>query len=65
MNGYQVARILKFDKKYKDIPILMLTARTQEKDQEMGEETGADLYVTKPFEMDRLVNSVNDVLNFP
>lgn len=62
MNGYKVSRLLKFDKKYKHIPIIMLTARTQEKDRMLGEETGADMYVTKPFEMDDLVNTIRNIL---
>lgn len=62
MNGYKVARLLKFDKKYKHIPIVMLTARTSGKDQELGYETGADRYVTKPFQIDNLVGVVNNFL---
>ena len=62
MNGYKVSRLLKFDKKYKHIPIIMLTARTQEKDRMLGEETGADMYVTKPFEMDDLVSTIRNIL---
>jgi len=55
MNGYKVARLLKFDESYKHIPIIMLTARTQETDIKLGEQTGADEYVTKPFDMDDLI----------
>ncbi len=62
MNGYEVSRLLKFSKRYKDIPIIMLTARTQEKDRKLGNETGADMYVTKPFEMSDLVHKVNNIL---
>jgi DNA-binding response OmpR family regulator len=62
MNGYKVSRLLKFDKRYKHIPIIMLTARTQEKDKKLGEETGADMYITKPFEMDALVNTIKNML---
>lgn len=62
MNGYKVARLLKFDASYKDIPIIMLTARTQDKDVKLGEETGADEYVRKPFEMDDLVKTVGKYL---
>ncbi len=62
MNGYEVSRLLKFSKRYKHIPIIMLTARTQEKDRKLGEDTGADMYVTKPFEMNDLVNAVNNIL---
>lgn len=63
LDGYKVCRLLKFDEKYKHIPILMLTARTQEKDKIMGMETGADEYITKPFEMDDLVERVKTYLN--
>jgi DNA-binding response OmpR family regulator len=62
INGFQVSRLLKFDKKYKHIPIIMLTARTQEKDRVLGDETGADMYFTKPFEMDDLISSVDGFL---
>jgi len=62
INGYKIARLLKFDQKYKNIPIIMLTARTQEKDVKLGEETGADKYITKPFDMDLLVNAVKEYL---
>jgi len=40
----------------------MLTARTQEKDIEIGEQTGANEYVTKPFDMDMLVAMVKEYL---
>ena len=63
LDGYKVCRLLKFDEKYKDIPILMLTAKTQEKDKILGKETGADEYITKPFEMDYLLEKVKAYLN--
>ena len=62
INGYKISRLLKFDSKYKDIPILMVTARSQENDKLIGEETGADEYITKPFEIEELVNRVNHYL---
>lgn len=58
LDGYKVCRLLKFDDRYKHIPILMLTAKTQEKDKIMGKETGADEYITKPFEMEYLLEKV-------
>ena len=61
-NGYQVCRLLKFDEKYKHIPILLLTARAQQSDRLIGKQTGADEYITKPFEMDELVRSVKRYL---
>ena len=63
LDGYKVCRLLKFDERYKHIPILMLTAKTQEKDKVLGMETGADEYITKPFEMDYLMEKVKEYLS--
>ena len=63
LDGYKVCRLLKFDERYKHIPILMLTAKTQEKDKTIGMETGANEYITKPFEMDYLMEKVKAYLN--
>jgi two-component system alkaline phosphatase synthesis response regulator PhoP len=62
MDGYKVCRLLKFDEKYKDIPIIMLTAKAQDPDKLIGKETGADEYVCKPFVMDELVRMIRDRL---
>ncbi len=62
INGYKISRLLKYDKKYKDIPILMITARSQEEDKQIGEETGADEYITKPFDLDDVVRIVDKYL---
>ncbi len=62
LDGYKVCRLLKFDERYKHIPILMLTAKTQEKDKATGMETGANEYITKPFEMDELMKKVKGYL---
>ncbi len=62
LDGYKVCRLLKFDDRYKHIPILMLTAKTQEKDKALGMETGANEYITKPFEMDQLLKKVKAYL---
>lgn len=62
LDGYKVCRLLKFDDRYKHIPILMLTAKTQEKDKTLGMETGANEYITKPFEMDDLIKKVKTYL---
>ena len=62
INGFKISRLLKFDNKYKNIPILMVTARTQEEDKLIGEENGADEYITKPFELDDIVKKVDSYL---
>jgi len=63
LDGYKVCRLLKFDEQYKHIPILMLTAKTQQKDRLLGMETGADEYITKPFDMDELMEKVKKYLS--
>lgn len=62
LDGYKVCRMLKFDEKYKHIPIIMLSARAQETDKKMGESVGADGYITKPFEPQVLLGKVKDLL---
>ena len=62
INGYKISRLLKYDSKYKSIPILMITARAQEEDKLIGEETGADEYITKPFDLDNVLKIVDKYL---
>ena len=64
INGYKISRLLKYDAKYKNIPILMVTARSQEEDKLIGEETGADEYITKPFELNDVVDKVKEYLTW-
>ena len=62
INGYKICRLLKFDNKYKNIPIIMITARSQDEDKMIGEETGADEYITKPFEFSEVLEKINKYL---
>jgi len=62
INGYKVCRLLKFDEKYKKIPIVMLTARAQESDKKLGHETGADVYITKPFQHEVVLAKIKELL---
>lgn len=62
IDGYKVCRMLKFDEEYKKIPILMFTARAQESDKELGEQVGADSYLTKPFEPEVLLKKIEQLL---
>ena len=62
INGYKISRLLKYDTKYKEIPIIMLTARSQEEDKILGEETGANEYITKPFKIDYVVEKVKEYI---
>jgi len=62
VDGYKVCRLLKFDAKYKDIPILMLTAKTQDIDRLTGEQCGADAYFLKSESPDGLIAKINEIL---
>lgn len=58
LDGYRVCRLLKFDQNYKHIPIIMLTAKSEEASMQVGMRTGADLYLTKPIEPEELLAAV-------
>jgi len=62
LDGYQVCRMLKSDERYKQIPIVIFTARAQESDIKAGNEAGADAYITKPFEPAILLDKVSQLL---
>ncbi len=55
LDGYEVCRRLKSAEKTKNIPIIMLTAKTEEIDTVLGLELGADDYMAKPFSMRELL----------
>jgi len=62
IDGFKVCRILKYDDRYKDIPIIMLTAKGQEKDKNIGKDVGADKYLTKPYEAEELLDAIRKLL---
>lgn len=62
MNGYQVCRLLKEDEIYRHIPIIILTSKSQKRDRFWGIEAGADKYITKPFDIDEVVDSIEELL---
>ena len=62
MSGIDLARRLRADARTRDVPIIMLTARGDERDKVAGLETGADDYITKPFSPRELVARIKAVL---
>jgi DNA-binding response OmpR family regulator len=62
LDGYKIARMLKFDEKFSAIPIVMLMAKVQEADILKGKEAGADAYITKPFKSDELLAEIKKLL---
>lgn len=61
-SGLSMARSLRADERTKDIPIIMLTAKSAEKDKVEGLESGADDYITKPFSPKELIARIKAVL---
>jgi len=62
-DGYEVCEELKEDPKTRDIPVIMLTAKSQQVDIQRGKEVGADDYITKPFRPSTLRKKFNEVLD--
>ena len=58
IDGYKVFGVLKQDEKYKNIPIVMLTARAGYEDIKRGMELGTIAYVTKPFKAEVLLGII-------
>ena len=65
MDGFEVLRRLKDDAAMRNIPVIMLTARSRERDVVTGLELGASDYIIKPFSPAELVARVNKVLGEP
>ena len=62
IQGMELCRILRNDPKTKYLPIIMLTAKTEEVDRILGLEMGADDYITKPFSPRELIARIKAVL---
>ena len=62
IDGIEICKILKQNERTASIPIIMLTAKSQEADKVLGLELGADDYITKPFSPRELVARVKAVL---
>jgi DNA-binding response OmpR family regulator len=62
INGIEICRIVKSRSDLKQVPVIMLTARTSEDDRVTGLELGADDYITKPFSLRELTARVRAVL---
>jgi two-component system phosphate regulon response regulator PhoB len=62
ISGVELARRLKNEPGYKDLPIILLTARGEEEDKIRGLEIGADDYMTKPFSPKELIARIKAVM---
>ena len=62
LNGYEVCTMLKQDARYQKIPVVLFTAKAQEKDEKMGLECGANAYVRKPFRAQELLERIRGLI---
>lgn len=62
MNGLEIARIIRKDEHNYNLPIIMITARSEEMDMLHGLEMGADDYITKPFSTKEVIARVKALL---
>ena len=63
MDGYEMLAALRENQETETIPVIFLTAKTEYSDQRQGMELGADDYLTKPFEIDKLFLAIRSRLN--
>src|SRR5688572_27381033 len=63
MNGYQACRLLKTEPTTRELPVIILTTRDQAGDRYWGAETGADYYITKDADPQRIVELVKNILS--
>ncbi len=62
LSGFEVCETVKKKRQLDNIYIVMLTAKGQEFDKEKGYESGANLYMTKPFDPDEIVKKAREIL---
>ena len=62
LNGYEVCTLLKQDPRYQQIPILMFTAKAQEKDEVLAMDCGANAYLRKPFRAEEMLATIQTLL---
>ena len=62
LNGYEICTMLKQDTRHRHIPVVIFTAKTQEKDEKMAVDCGADAFVRKPFRAEELLDKVRKLL---
>ena len=62
VDGYKVCRLLKFDERYKEIPVLILTARSNAEDLKLATDYGASACLNKPFEPQVLLGMLEKLM---
>jgi len=62
MDGFELCRRVRQKEKYKEVPIVFLTAKSRDEDRAKGLEVGANLFLSKPISPDKLIEIVGSAL---
>ena len=62
MNGFRVSRLLKFDERYRNIPVVLITSNNLDTVQEMYQASGADQIIKKPFRFKELMEAATGLV---
>ena len=62
IDGIEICKYIKSEQLYKNIPVIILTAKAEETDKIIGLELGADDYITKPFSVRELIARIRNIL---
>src|SRR3989338_3735466 len=63
MDGYQLCRQIKSDEKYRDVPVILLTQLSDPKEVIKGLESGADDFISKPYNEELLLARIKTILS--
>lgn len=63
INGFELAEMLKSHKDLKNIPLIFVSGRTSEADVKQGFAVGADDYIAKPFDLEKLIRTINTLIH--
>ncbi|NOR49465.1 MAG: response regulator [Desulfuromonadales bacterium] len=63
IDGFEVCRQVKANEATRYIPVIMLTAKNSKEDLVMGEQAGADLYITKPYKSSMVIETIQRLLS--
>ena len=63
MDGLTAARLIKFYKPLSEVPIIFLTAKDADKEIELAQEARVEVYITKPFDVRKVIEVVKELLS--
>ncbi len=64
MDGFEVARQIRLQEAFDNVRIIFLTAKGTQQDRFTGYDSGAELYLVKPFDNDHFINMINELVEW-